>query len=255
MEAYLSCVVAMLLTLSGSAFGPVMGFHKRTKTANPKNSVTVITVETGLPQCHVDIDGSRLGVTVGNGRISIGDVQPGEHYLHVRCPGRAGADRFISLRRGEQVQIKTAPLAAEPTAASVSPPDRAAVRTRLRRLVLQAVQLRNNGEFGEAVKLLREATTLDPRNADLHRELGITFLMTHEWERARIEMLEAIYHDPSDADAHSGLAYALDKLGNLDGALKEYRICTHLDPGDSSYQRHYVEVLTEQAAQKAARKH
>ena len=60
-----------------------------------------------------------------------------------------------------------------------------------------------------------------------------------------MEMLEAVHHDPESAEAHSGLAYAYEKLGNLDDALKQYRICTHLDPADASYQRHYLEMLGE----------
>ena len=92
------------------------------------------------------------------------------------------------------------------------------------------------------------ASRLDPENTDLHRELGITFLLAKDWPRARVEMLEAVRHDPQDADAHNGLGYALDKLGNLDGALKEYRIATHLEPDDSSYQQHYLDALGKVAA-------
>ena len=69
-----------------------------------------------------------------------------------------------------------------------------------------------------------------------------------DWPRARVEMLEAIRHDPQDADAHNGLGYALEKLGDLDGALKEYRTATHLDPDDSSYQHHYLDALGKIAA-------
>ncbi|MCL5005193.1 MAG: tetratricopeptide repeat protein [Acidobacteria bacterium] len=83
----------------------------------------------------------------------------------------------------------------------------------------------------------------------------LTFLLAHDWERARVEMREAIHHDPGNAEAHSGLAYASEKLGNLQEALNEYLICTHLDPHDASYQRHYTEVLGEIVARQEKRKH
>ena len=84
---------------------------------------------------------------------------------------------------------------------------------------------------------------LDPENSDLHREMGITFLLAKEWKRARVEMIEAIRHDQTDADAHNGLGYALEKLGDIDGALKEYRTATNLEPDDPTYRTHYFDAL------------
>ena len=118
-----------------------------------------------------------------------------------------------------------------------------------------ALQAFQSGQFKEAVELLRKAMMLDPRNGDLHRELGITFLMFHDWERARVEMLEAVHREPDNVDAHSGLAYALQKTGDLDGALKEYRLCRKMDPNDTSYQDHYVEVLGQLYSEKSQKKH
>jgi Flp pilus assembly protein TadD len=88
----------------------------------------------------------------------------------------------------------------------------------------------------------------------LHRELGITFLLAKDWKRARVEMLEALKHDPDDADAHNGLGYALEKLGELEPALREYRTATHLEPDDPSYRQHYIEALAKLSAQKAEKK-
>ena len=156
---------------------------------------------------------------------------------------------------GEKLEVDIRQAPASKSSAMVSPLDAAASEARLHRMVRQAVQLRSTSDFQQTVKLLREATLLDPKNSDLHRELGITFLLDHDWERARVEMLEAIHRDPGNAEAHSGLAYAYEKIGNLDEALNQYRICTHLDPGDASYQQHYVEILGEIAEQQAQRKH
>ena len=101
---------------------------------------------------------------------------------------------------------------------------------------------------------LRDAAKLDPENSDLHCELGITFLLGKDWKRARVEMLEAVRHEPTNADAHNGLGYALEKLGKLDDALKEYRTASKLDPEDSSYRQHYVDALGKLYAQQAGKK-
>ena len=125
---------------------------------------------------------------------------------------------------------------------------------KLRRDVQQAATLRAQGQLDEAVQLLHEAARMDPENSDLHRELGITFLLNKEWKRARVEMLEALRHDPNDADAHNGLGYALEKLGDINSALKEYRVATHLEPDNASYRQHYLEGLGKLAARQAEAK-
>jgi Flp pilus assembly protein TadD len=79
--------------------------------------------------------------------------------------------------------------------------------------------------------------------------------MAKEWKRARVEMLEAIRHDQADADAHNGLGYALEKLGDIDGATKEYRTATNLEPDDPTYREHYLDSLVKiQARQEANKK-
>ena len=200
--------------------------------------------------CSVQLDALPAETTDAHGNALIPDVEPGDHYLHVRCSGEEQeTDYFVTAGPGENAVIEHPPPA---TAESRLDPVEATLR--LRALAKDAVQLRNRGELDQAVKEFREATKLDPANSDLHRELGITFLLNKDWKRARIEMLEAIRHDPADADAHNGLGYALEKLGALDLALSEYRLATHLEPDDPSYRQHYVDVLGRIAAQQGQKK-
>ena len=126
-------------------------------------------------------------------------------------------------------------------------------KTKLTRLVQQAVQLRQQAQLDETVAALREAMALGPENSDLHREDGITFLPAKEWKRARVEMIEAIRIIVL-TPMPNGLGDALEKLGHINGALKEYRIATNLEPDDPSYRTHYFDALVKIQAAKEVKK-
>jgi hypothetical protein len=247
-------IVFLLLILFTTA-NFVSGKWFSGKKHDNQNAPATVSVDSGVAGCKVDVDGDVAGSTGSDGTLRIKDVEPGDHYVHVLCPEQREASYFISPQPHQQMEVDATAAATnsrQPEATQLNP---AASEMELRHMVSEADQLRSTGQFKEAVELLRKATLLDPRNGDLHRELGITFLMFHEWEQARVEMLEAVRREPENVDAHSGLAYSLEKLGDLDAALKEYRLCTQLDPHDTSYRDHYVQVLGELYSEKAQKKH
>ena len=213
-----------------------------------------MTVRARGPGCSVDLDDQRLGKTNDDGVLVLQEVEPGDHYLHLRCPSEEEKAFFISPRSGENVALdgKKAEEVSNPNATPAL--SLAEVKIQLRQLVQQAVQLRARGRLDEAVERLRAALKLDAENSDLHRELGITFLLGKDWKRARVEMLEAIRHDPTDADAYNGLGYALEKMGDLDEAVKQYRMATQLDPADPTYRTHYFDILSRLAQERAKKK-
>jgi len=206
------------------------------------------------PGCSVDLDDQRVGKTDDHGVLVVPEVEPGEHYLHLRCPDEEEKAFFISPRSGENVAVdeKKAEEDSKPSGNPALSP--AEIMLQLRQSVEQAVQLRARARLDEAAEELRTALKLDPENSDLHRELGITFLLGKEWKRARVEMLEAIRHDPTDADAYNGLGYALEKMGDLEGAMKQYRMAHQLDPADPTYRTHYFDILSRLAQEKAKKK-
>jgi tetratricopeptide (TPR) repeat protein len=195
--------------------------------------------------CTVELDASPAGKTDSQGQAILGDIEPGDHYVHVACPGQEEQAFFVSPKPGEHLEVRPKSTNAAPSALEA-----AAVRQELQGLVQKAVQERTAGHSEEAVADLRHATELDPENPDLHRELGITFLLMKDWERARIEYLQAIKHDPSEAESHNGLGYALEKLGEPEAAVNEFRTATRLDPDDVTFREHYIEVLAQLEAQK-----
>ena len=212
-----------------------------------------VAVHAGQAGCRVDLDADAAGSTDAAGNLIIADVDPGDHYLHIRCPGKPEAAHFISPKADEELRI--GPI--QDTASSTERGDPVVLaedKIQLRRLVQQAVQLRAQARLDEAVAALREAMKLDPENSDLHREMGITFLLAKEWKRARVEMIEAIRHDQTDADAHNGLGYALEKLGDIDSAVKEYHIATRLEPDDPTYRTHYFDAMVKLQSRQEVKK-
>jgi len=206
--------------------------------------------------CAVELDAAPAGKTNAQGELVLREIDPTDHYIHVRCLGQRERAYFVSPRAGETAEIRVTPNDDNRSSGNAgdATPDVGESKIQLRQLVQRAIQLRAAGLFDEAVAGLREATQRDPENSDLHRELGITFLLAKDWKRARVEMLEAIKHDPEDADAHNGLGYALEKLGELTPALQEFRTATHLEPDNSSYRQHYLEALGKLSAEKAEKK-
>jgi tetratricopeptide (TPR) repeat protein len=210
-----------------------------------------VVVDAGQAACEVQVDADAVGTTDNSGKLALSAVDPSDHYVHVSCPGKPVATYFISPKVNDEVHV------GPPQPASAEPNDPTTIadnRLQLRKLLQQALQLRAQEHLDDAVSALRQAMKLDPDNSDLHRELGITFLLAKEWKRARVEMIEAIRNDQSDADAHNGLGYALEKLGDIDAAVKEYRTATHLDPDDPTYRTHYLDALVKIQAKKEAAK-
>ena len=212
-----------------------------------------VIVQAGTAECQVDLDATAAGVTDAAGNLIVADVDPDDHYIHVRCPNKAEAVYFISPKAKEEVRVSATPDAAPSTAAD-DPVALAEKKAQLPKLIQQALQLRAEARLDEAVAALRQATKLDPENSDLHRELGITFLLAKDWKRARVEMIEALRHDRTDADAHNGLGYALEKLGDIDGAVKEYHAAMNLEPDDPTYRTHYFDALVKIQSQQETKK-
>lgn len=234
--------------------GSLGGFNLSAPARAQEARFAQVVVRAAREGCQVDLDAQTVGKTQTGGILAVQEVEPGDHYLHVRCPGEGETAFFVSPRAGEKVVLQAPSAPADQNAPAPGSPEFAEVKVRLRSLVQEAVQLRARGQLDEAVAKIHEALKLDPENSDLHRELGITFLLGKEWKRARVEMIEAVRHDPTDADAYNGLGYALEKLGDLDSALKNYRMATQLEPDDPTYRLHYFDALSKYQTQKAKKK-
>jgi len=242
-----ACVTLSAVIWWGSAF-PCSGGAASAKEQRPETAT--IELQAGQAGCDVALDAGAPSTTAANGALIIESVEPGDHYLHVSCPRASNQPLLISPRPGETLRVNAAEAPPSP-AAGLEP---AEIKQRLLAHIQESIRLRARGRIAEAADHLRNARQLDPENSDLHRELGITFLLGKDWKRARIEMLEAIRYDHDDAEAYNGLGYAQEKLGNIEGAVESFRTAMRFDSSDSTYRRHYFDALARLAAKKAEKK-
>jgi tetratricopeptide (TPR) repeat protein len=89
-------------------------------------------------------------------------------------------------------------------------------------------QLRKPGPGAKATELFREATTLDPDDADLFFNLGYAHWIAREYAPAVAALREAVRRNPADDDAHYVLGAALQASGAADEGAREKDLARRL---------------------------
>jgi Flp pilus assembly protein TadD len=87
----------------------------------------------------------------------------------------------------------------------------------------RAHQLYNDGQYDEALDVLREGLALYPHSVELHVGVGYARLAREEYAWARRSFEEALVLDPEHEDALAGLAETLLKFGQREPALRAVR--------------------------------
>lgn len=91
----------------------------------------------------------------------------------------------------------------------------------------------NAGAFADAVSEWREASRLEPEDADVRYNLGIAYSEIGQHEAAIAEWREAIRLEPDHANAHIHLAYALSDAGCSAEAFAAVRAALRFDAQNS----------------------
>ncbi|WP_411281274.1 tetratricopeptide repeat protein [Gemmatimonas sp.] len=86
----------------------------------------------------------------------------------------------------------------------------------------RAHTLYNEGNYDEALTLLREAVALYPNAVELHVGFGYARLAREEYAWARRSFEEALVLDPDHEDALAGLGEVLLKFGQVDAGLRAF---------------------------------
>ncbi len=107
--------------------------------------------------------------------------------------------------------------------------------------------------YDEAETYLRKAASIDKKNTRCQFLFGILQLRRSSTDENKQELLiDAWNHlkaattlSPELADAHSELAYALSKMGDKDGAIKEATTAARLNQGNERYFLNLAELFFE----------
>lgn len=86
----------------------------------------------------------------------------------------------------------------------------------------RAHALYDEGQFDEALEVLREGLARYPQAVELHVGFGYARLAREEYAWARRSFEEALVLDPEHEDALAGLGEVLLKLGQVDAGLKSF---------------------------------
>ena len=96
----------------------------------------------------------------------------------------------------------------------------------------RAHQLYNEGNYDDALAMLREGLGLYPNAVELHVGVGYARLAREEFAWARRAFEEALVLDPEHEDALAGLGEVLLKLGQSEAGLKSFRRILELGYSD-----------------------
>ena len=96
----------------------------------------------------------------------------------------------------------------------------------------RAHQLYNEGQYDEALSVLREGLTLYPTSVELHIGVGYARLAREEFAWARRSFEEALVLEPEHEDALAGLGETLLKFGLEEAALRCLRRTLELGYAD-----------------------
>lgn len=96
----------------------------------------------------------------------------------------------------------------------------------------RAHQLYNEGQYDEALTILREGLALYPNSVELHVGVGYAQLAREEYAWARQSFEQAAVLEPEHEDALAGLGEALLKLGQDDSAMRCFRRTLELGYAD-----------------------
>jgi tetratricopeptide (TPR) repeat protein len=116
-----------------------------------------------------------------------------------------------------------------------------------------AVALLNARRYDEAASAWHEVLALAPRLPEAHVNMGYALIGLEQYALARDFFNSALELNARQHNAYFGLALALDKLGDRDGALGAMRTYVHLaGPGDRYRFKAEAAISKWQAARAAA---
>src|SRR5205085_2704616 len=98
----------------------------------------------------------------------------------------------------------------------------------------RAHQLYNEGQYDEALDVLRDGLSLYPNSVELHIGVGYARLAREQYVWAHQSFEKALVLDPDHEDALAGLGEALLKFGRTEQALAQFQRVLELGYSDDT---------------------
>ena len=86
------------------------------------------------------------------------------------------------------------------------------------------------GRFGDFIELLNKARQLNPKDPDIHNNLGVALKKQGDLDAAIDSYKSALQLNPNYTDAHFNLGNALQEQGDLTAAIDSYNSALQLNP-------------------------
>ncbi len=99
-------------------------------------------------------------------------------------------------------------------------------------LISRAVTCKIDGQYDEALELLREALQTAPDNARIHFELGLVLGFIGEFDDSLAEIQQAVTLSPNNIEYINNLGLTCAMLGMYDEAKQAFEQVLQLDPCD-----------------------
>lgn len=110
-----------------------------------------------------------------------------------------------------------------------------------------AVLLAADGHHAEAIASLRKGLLLDPENATMWFNLGLSYRATGNLPDARHALLQALRNNPLDVDTLDTLGVVLHEIGEDESSGEAYRNALELAPGNGRVWNNYGVLLFSQS--------
>ncbi len=91
-------------------------------------------------------------------------------------------------------------------------------------------------QYDDAVRHLRQAVRIDPRNQAAHVELALALEAASLTDEAIAELKTAAGLEPGNARPHEAMGLIYLRKGNVDEAIGEFQVAARLDPKNAGYQ-------------------
>jgi len=101
----------------------------------------------------------------------------------------------------------------------------------LSQYIKEGLDCYRNKNYDRAAECFKKALKLNPKKAEVHYNLGLTYQAKKMWNEAIDQYQKALELNPEDAEAHNNLGIVYYNKGEYRKAIEEFKLALCIDPG------------------------